>query len=279
MHPTVNSIGIVGGGVVGQATARSFIEHVDQVKVYDLVKSRSTHDLQSTINCDLVFICLPTPSGEDGKLDLTAIKSFFAARSASDHERRFNYVIKSTVPIGTTSKLAEIYRLTNLVHSPEFLTARCATIDAQLPSRNIIGTVGYELRFNEGQCWDVLFQLYRRRFPGTQIMMMKSDESEAVKIFQNSFFAVKVAFWNEVNELASKLGLTWDNIMRGILSDGRISPSHTNVPGPDGKYGFGGTCLPKDLGNLVKQSKENGLNPLVCSAAIVRNHMLDRERK
>ena len=112
---------------------------------------------------------------------------------------------------------------------------------------------------------------------------MSSDESEAVKLFQNSFFAVKVAFWNECNQLASKLGLDWQVVMNAILADGRISPSHTNVPGPDGKYGFGGECLPKDLASLASQMINEGMHSYpqskdtLCFTALMRN-LRDRKR-
>ena len=107
---------------------------------------------------------------------------------------------------------------------------------------------------------------------------MSSDESEAVKLFLNGFFSVKVAYFNEVNALASRLDLNWDNILKGLLSDGRVAHSHTQVPGPDGKFGFGGTCLPKDLANLVHCLESNGCMAQVTYAALLRNHQ-DRERK
>ncbi len=264
-------IGIIGGGVVGQATARSYLEHVDEVRVYDTVKERRTcgHPLDVLEWADLVFVCLPTPQKKDDlACDTSVISNFFDW--LDNGCRKVNYVLRSTVPIGYTKYLAERYKLPNLVHSPEFLTARCATVDAQLPTRNIIGNPGLPYK-NDGNCVDVLCALYRKRFPHVGVFLMSSDESEAVKLFQNSFFAVKVAYWNEVHCLATKLGLDWDVILEAILADGRIHPSHTKVPGPDGKFGFGGTCLPKDLANLVELIHANKLTPHVTEAAYERN--------
>ena len=261
-------IGVIGNGVVGNATARCFMEHAE-VRVFDRVAERRTHGLMQTLDSSIVFVCVP-----EGQLD-----SVF--REMPD--RLGNFAIKSTCPIGTTRKLAEKYGLKNLVHSPEFLTARCAVTDAQLPARNIIGipnrmnlqpdSDGYERSI----CGEALDKLYEKRFPGVPIHLMTSDESEAVKLIQNSFFAVKVAFFNEVNELAQRLGLDWEVIRAALLADGRIAHSHTQVPGPDGKYGFGGACLPKDLTQLITQMHEAGTNYGVCTAALDRNEH-DRER-
>lgn len=269
-------IGIVGGGVVGRATARAFIEYVDEVRIYDVLKERRTHDVYETRRCNIIFVCLPTPQKKDSlECDVSAVEQFFSESSGLGPEsigRNANYVLRSTVPIGATKRLAQQYNLTNLVHSPEFLTARCAVTDAQIPSRNIVGYAGEPKdNFNADQCGNTLVNLYSRRFPGVPTYLMSSDESEAVKLFQNSFFATKVSYWNECRTLADKLDLDWNSVMEAILADGRISPSHTQVPGPDGRRGFGGSCLPKDLASLEHQFMEAKLAHFVTTAARVRN--------
>lgn len=252
-------LGIVGGGVVGHATARCFIEYVDDVLVYDVLPERATASLPAALSADIVFVCLPTPAGPNG-CDTSAVEAFFAAAPKTG-----NYVLRSTVPIGFTKRMVAQHKLLNLCHSPEFLTARCALTDIQLPSRNIIGTTAVYYLASK------LVALYKRRFPGIQVQVMESCESEAVKLFLNSFFATKVAFFNEIHQLASKLGLHWNTVLAGMLSDGRIAHSHTKVPGPDGSFGFGGTCLPKDLENLMACQREAGLEPCVTFAANFRN--------
>lgn len=254
------------------ATARAFIEHCDEVRVNDIVPERRTHDLGSTLDCDLIMVCLPTPQREGSlECDTSAIDDFFRI-CQNGRASLNNFVLRSTVPIGTTRRLREQYGLPNLVHSPEFLTARCALVDAQMPARNIIGYPGATDHL------PALYELYRRRWPHVPIHQLSSDESELVKLAVNSFFAVKVAYWNECHALASKLDLDWRRIMNAILADGRIGPSHTQVPGPDGKFGYGGTCLPKDLANLVTCLRENKLNAAVTEAAGLRN-IGDRNRK
>ncbi len=241
-------IGVIGNGVVGHATARCFMEFTE-VRVYDKIAERRTHSLNEVLECDLVFVCVPE----------AFIESVAATVEAS--KPLTNLVIKSTVPIGTTRHLAERYVLPNLVHSPEFLTARCAVTDAQLPARNIIGSP-----VTPDRLWDdapvgsraILADLYKRRFPGVPFFVMTSDESEAVKLIQNGFFAVKIAFFNEINTLCEEWNLDWERVRAAILADGRIAHSHTQVPGPDGKYGFGGTCLPKDLKQLIECAEAMG---------------------
>lgn len=259
-------IGVVGNGVVGSATGRSFVEHAE-VRYWDKVKEKSTHTLEDVLACDLVFVCLPTPQKNvSGECDTSIVENFF--RIVPERETKF--VLRSTVPVGFTRATADKYRL-NIVHSPEFLTARCSFTDAQTPARNIVG-----FPFSEISALS-LVDLYERRFQGVPVHVMTSDESEAVKLLLNSFFAVKVAYWNEAHEFAKKKGLNWSRVMDGVLSDGRVSHAHTRVPGPDGQFGFGGTCLPKDIASLAYQISEAGLLNAVTHAARTRNE-IDRLR-
>lgn len=269
-------VGVIGGGVVGNATARCFMEWAE-VRVYDIVRERATHSLGDVLACDLVFCCLPTPQKPGGSLecDLGAVEGFFASQRGSP----VSFALRSTVPIGTTRRLREQYELPNLVHSPEFLTARCAVTDAQIPARNIMGVAGWNQNAEEwhNSCAWLLKKVYRDRFPSVPVHVMTSDESEAVKIGINAFFSVKVAFFNELRTLADELGLDWSRVMAGILSDGRIAHSHTTVPGPDGHYGFGGTCLPKDIANFIDTMQRHGLRADVAKGAYQRNKS-DRQR-
>ena len=258
-------IGIVGNGVVGSATARCFMEW-GEVRVYDQVDEKRTHTLNETLGSDVIFVCLPTPQTRNGLgCNLAPLTLFF--HSLSLEARKLNWVLRSTVPIGTTRNLRKDFDLPNLVHSPEFLTARCSFTDAQCPSRMIIGGA-WEGDNQSTACGNVLLDLYRRRFTGIPIHLMSSDESESVKLFLNGFFAVKVAYFNEVYALAKRLDLDWGTIMAGVMSDGRIAHSHTKVPGPDGKLGYGGTCLPKDLANLASLLQENSCEDWMTTAAL-----------
>lgn len=278
-------LGVIGGGVVGQATARTYLEHVEEVQVYDVVKERSTvgDNLARVMELsDIIFLCLPE----------AAINPFFQSLppGAMEDVRGKNLVLKSTVPIGTTRRLHREYGLDNLVHSPEFLTTRCAFTDAQVPSRNIIGYPGWNFKggcepkdyleefkqpYEQGLV--SLTTLYMQRWPHVPIHFLKSDESEAAKLILNGYFAVKVSYFNEVNLMCRKMDLDWNRVLQGVITDGRVGGSHTKVPGPDGNYGFGGTCLPKDLLQLIHNIEESGAAAPVCRAVHERNK-LDRGR-
>lgn len=247
-------IGVIGGGTVGRAVARTYLEFVDEVRVYDLLPERSTHSKGDTVASDVIFVCVPEDQAE------------MSFSLLLPEERRANFVLKSTVPVGTTRRLREKYGLSNLVHSPEFLTERCAETDARIPAVNIIGHPGPDVP-GLVSCLGDLHALYARRFPGTPVFVMKSDESETVKLALNSLFAEKVAAFNEVREFCDRRGLDWETVRAGILADGRITAHHTAVPGPDGERGFGGACLPKDLEAFALCMAEVGMIPQMAIAA------------
>lgn len=287
-------IGVIGGGTVGHATARCFMEN-HEVRVFDTNPALRTHSGDQVLECDIVFICLPTPQQPDHlNCDTSILEQQFSYLGTPEHRDK-NYVLRSTVPVGFTEQMVTKYKLINLVHSPEFLTARCAVTDAQLPARNIIGYPHWN--FVHGSSADyvtylreytqphergfvTLCKLYQERFPGAPTYYVTSKESELVKLITNAFFAVKIAFFNEMHWFAEQSGMDWDRVLEGVLSDGRISHSHTSVPGPDGQFGFGGGCLPKDLANLIAcgMSPPRNLGMPLCRAALDRNEM-DRGRE
>jgi nucleotide sugar dehydrogenase len=259
-----NSIGVIGNGFVGSAVAEGFKHHQD-VKVYDKNKDLSTHSLIDTIAQDFVFICLPTPmSLSTGKCDLSYIESFF--NEIKDIQLKSIFIIKSTVSIGSTSRLKSQYPQFDIIHSPEFLTARTAKIDFITPSRLI---VGYPKNFysNIHNIPNSVLSLFKERFPGVNSLLMNSEESEMVKYSANCFFATKISFFNEMKLLSDKLDCDFEHILNGVLSDGRIAVSHYQVPGHDQKLGFGGTCFPKDINSLINIMKENKIKPHVLEGA------------
>lgn len=271
-------IGIIGGGVVGHATGEAF-KGVAEVRVYDIDSSRATHPClsQALEGADLVFVCLPTPKQREGfGCDVSILDSFFHAVSlADDGWRNLNWVLRSTVPIGYTASVAERFEIPHIVHSPEFLTARTAVLDACNPTRMIIGCP----RRPHGRCSGALRTLYRSVFPETPIFMLTSDESELVKLAQNTFSAVKIAFFNELRDLSDSHQLDWDKVLEALLAGGWINPMHTQVPGPDGQRGFGGSCLPKDLENFIDCCDKKKIPRLMAAAALTRNTYMDRRSK
>ena len=222
-------IGIVGGGVVGDALAHAFSDGYE-VRVYDRDGDRCRDPFLRVVECDVVFVCIPE----------RFVPQFFSNMvGAGDYDPfAVNFVIKSTVPIGTTRRVHDT-GFRNVCHSPEFLTARTAREDAANPRLNVIGAVNPG---SEGP--RRVYELYLTRWPHTPVYRTSSDQSELVKLAMNSFFAVKVAYFNEIRCLCDKLGLDYETIRDVMVAEGRVSDLHTHVPGPDGLRGFGGTCLP-----------------------------------
>ncbi len=257
----VERIGVIGNGVVGGAVARSWLEYAGEVRVYDKEPARSMCDLKNALRCDFVFICLPTPVAEDGTCDISAIREVLQV--ASKHWGTL--VIRSTVPPGTTRQLSKEYDV-RILHSPEFLTARCNEMGARLPSRNLIGEIKPHT-----EAVNKLVTIYQQRWPGVPTLIMEAEESELVKLICNSFFGTKISFFNEMKQISDALKCRWPNVIKGVLSDGRIAREHTDVPGPDGELGFGGACLPKDLAMLMEITRELKITPHVLIGAMNKN--------
>ena len=259
------SIGVVGAGFVGGAVAKGF-EFLTEVKTYDINPERCSHTFLETVNCDFVFICLPTPmiSVEGGSANLSIMEGFFKEVAPIAKGNTSIYVIKSTVPIGTTARLSQEYGIKRLVHNPEFLREVSSVQDYFNPSRNIIGG-------SDKDSVERLNFLLRNRFPDVPCFTMGSNESESVKYVANAFLATKVIFFNEMYLLAEKLELDWDSVINGVISDERIGKSHYDVPGPDGDFGYGKSCFPKDVNSLIATMEQNGIEPLLLKAGWEQN--------
>jgi UDPglucose 6-dehydrogenase len=265
------TIGIVGNGFVGNAVAQGFQSHFKrsgfhdkfEVRVYDVDKDKSTHSYMETLTSDYVFVCLPTPmiSVDGGKCNLSILEDFFDDIPSTIDG---TFIIKSTVPIGTTDIFVKKYPYLKIIHNPEFLTAANAENDFINSDRHVIGG---DKRIAYG-----LEKIYEYCFPGTPVYIMKSNESEAVKYFSNCFLASKVMIFNEMKILCDSIsGMDYNKIIEAVTSDSRIGESHTSVPGPDGEYGFGGTCFPKDINALIYTMEENGIDPLILKSVWEQN--------
>ncbi len=237
-------VGIVGNGVVGGALGRALAAKGCEVRYWDAEKSKSTHRwTDAVLDPDVVFLCLPTPGDGHGTLDANAVEGALASISVTTTRNCRCYVIRSTVPVGTTRRLADKHDMTNvLVHSPEFLTERTAAADAANPAALMIGSPTG--RVTPAQ--ERLTSLYLRAFGPDRVTWGTSDETELAKLAQNAFFAVKVNFFNGLADLCRVRGLSYDGVRAMVTMDGRVGDLHTLVPGPDGLPGYGGKCLPKD---------------------------------
>ena len=179
-------IGVVGNGFVGSAVANGFSKY--DVKIFDKNPEASKNSLEDVLDQDFVFVCVPTPMkdimGDD--CNLSIIESCF--KEIEEIRSNAIFIIKSTVPIGTTHRLQKSHPSINIVHSPEFLTAKFAKEDFLNADRHI---VGYAKKKSIGE---KAAKLFKSAFPNIPCLMMKSDESESVKYIANCFFATKVRF-------------------------------------------------------------------------------------
>ena len=163
-------------------------------------------------------------SAEGGEADLSIIHSFFEGVIKSNSRRSDQiFIIKSTVPIGTTRDLVEKFNL-RIVHCPEFLTARTAKSDFICSSRNIVGCI-------DKKAGEDVKQLLIERLPGTPVQVVAPEESELIKYAMNCFFSTKIMFFNMLKELSDGMNLNWDSVIEGVMSDGRVGQSHFQVPG------------------------------------------------
>ena len=250
-------IGIIGRGFVGSAVEFGFSAQTGcdaQTKVYDKDPSKTIHTLEETVNdSDFIFLSVPTPSKNNGSMSVDILES--ALNDIQNvNKRKDNIVlIRSTVTPGTTTKLAKKFTKTNIVFNPEFLTERSAKFDFINQSRFILGG----RKRNTAR----VAELFRWRF-GDSIPCIETnfETAEMIKYMNNCYFATKVSFMNEMKLVADKCNVDWDMAVEGFVRDGRIGHTHIQVPGPDGKMGFGGSCFPKDMRAMIHFGEELGMD-------------------
>ena len=238
-------VGIIGNGFVGESQSFAF-SPTSEVRVYDIDPLRSTHDLASTLECDFVFVAVPTPMNGDGSQNLSFIENVFMNAVEGPI-----YIIKSTILPGTTEKLIKRFEELDIIFSPEFLTERTSKLDMLTQARIIFG--GDVVLCNEVK------KLFKQRFMNRHYIQTDPTTAELIKYMNNTFFATKVSIMNEFKRMSDALGTNWEDAMHGFAADGRIGDSHLHVPGPDGKLGYGGTCFPKDVNALVTMGDDLGI--------------------
>jgi len=251
------NIGVVGNGFVGSAVQFGFSPSTGcdyEVRVYDKDPSKSVDSIEETVNeSEFIFLSVPTPSNKDGSMNLDIVEQ--ALQDISDvNKYQGNIVLlRSTVTPGTTRKLQDKYPNLRIVFNPEFLTERNAKYDFINQARIIIG--GDDVYSKQ------VGDLYRSRFGESQpVIETNWETAELIKYMSNCFFTTKISFMNEMYQIAEKCGVDWGVALDGFFRDGRVGHSHMNVPGPDGKFGFGGSCFPKDIQALIHFGESLGLN-------------------
>ena len=288
----IEDITIIGSGYVGLALAVTLskkysicINDIDEEKVNKINKGLSplddnefleqfknsnpkiiaTNSIEEALKkTQLVFICVPTNFDEEaGCFDTTTIEGVLDEISRCKSNPLI--VIKSTVPVGFVEKQNKIFQDLQIIFSPEFLREGSAISDCKEPSRIILG--GDSSFTQHEKIFDVLLSAKESKFDAIT-RVMSSSEAEAVKLFSNTYLAMRVAFFNELDSFSIQNSLSAKNIIDGVSDDQRIG-DHYNNP----SFGYGGYCLPKDTKQLISDFKDL---PRKLIASIVESN---QERK
>lgn len=246
-------IGIVGKGYVGTAMYENF-KNCFEVAVWDVVEEKRTlNSFESFVDfSDVIFVCVPTPSNEDGSCDTSIVEG--VVRQIAKLNKNATVVIKSTVPPGTTQKLSEETGL-KIAFNPEFLTEANYIQDFRHQQLIVVGT-------DDDQTSEKVWSVYYEYVVSAGYMpLMKgvtTKEAEMFKYLANCFLATKVIFANEFKILCDKIDVDYRKVAELAANDSRLGSTHWKVPGPDGKLGFGGSCFPKDSAAMIAFSDQVG---------------------
>ena len=266
------NIGIIGQGFVGNAIYQKLKKYY-KVFTYDIQAKLCNSDLDEVLNrCKIIFVCLPTPMNKDGSCNLDILDNTLETinKASADVEGRI-VVIKSTIIPGSTHNFQLKYRYVDLVFNPEFLTEANAVDDFENQTRLLLG--------GPKRATTKIKQIFSAAFRKTpRIIKTDAKTAELVKYVTNTFLATKVSFANEIYQLCESLDLDYDKIIEYATLDPRLGDSHWGVPGPDGDFGFGGHCFPKDLAAIIEITKENNITNNVLKAAQTTNNTVRSNR-
>jgi UDPglucose 6-dehydrogenase len=264
-NQSMEKIGIIGLGFVGGAI-KNAMDHgwpahlvlVDPAKGY-------TNTINDLKECSGIFVCVPSPQGDDGSCDTSILEDVLQQLKAINYTGVI--ISKCTAPPMVYERLNEGFP--NLIHAPEFLTAANAERDYINGKFAIIG--GSVLAYQREA--ERIIRIGQQGL-GENVKYCSIGEASLAKYTINSFMSTKVIFMNEIQKLASSMDLNYDKIAEMVKMDQRIGNSHMQVPGPDGAFGFGGACFPKDTSAMLKFAEQQAVTMNVLDAAVKKNTLL-----
>lgn len=252
-------VGIIGYGFVGKAVAAAY----DEVMVYDPAYpdiSKTIYDIKN--QCDVIFICVPTPQYIDGSCDTRILVGVL------DQLVGFSGLVisKSTATPNFYADIEERYSGLKFAHVPEFLTAANAVDDYLYPVKVIIGAKS-SIRL------DVFTAIMTPKvnYDLTKVQYCTVAEASMYKYMANTMLAMKVIINNEFYDLCNSMKINWNAVSEMAKSDPRLGTTHWQVPGPDGSRGFGGACFPKDTAALASLAKFLNVDMSMLNTAIDKN--------
>ena len=254
-------IGIIGYGFVGKALAAGLNEDVSLLKI-DPKLNTNINDLID-FKPNAIFICVPTPMNEDFSQDISILNDVIKKLNVLNLQTLI--VIKSTV---LPKYIIEIEKqISEFIYNPEFLREKHANQDFIDSKLIVFGQNNTSAKKLE--------EIYRdhSKCICTDYIYTDAIAASLIKYSINSFLATKVTFFNELNSLFNQSGTeeSWDNFILAIANDPRIGNSHMQVPGHDGRLGFGGACLPKDSNAFNIYSEEVG-EPLSLLKKVIKTN-------
>ena len=260
-------LGIIGKGFVGGAVSDGF-SNVEQYVVDPRISEDNTIDkLVSEFDPPLTFVCVPTPPNDDGSVNVDIVSEVL--QELDDNEYKGIVVVKSTIIPDYLHVFKRSYRL-KIVYNPEFLTESNASADFVNPNMQVLG----------GKFKDcvIVEKAYNRYSDVRVVPTFKVDLSTAslIKYTINSWLATKVVFFNEIQKLqqSSSSMVSWNQFTDMLTRDPRMGDSHMKVPGPDGEYGFGGHCFPKDTEALIHYAQSKNIKLSLLEKAVSKNKKL-----
>lgn len=221
----IYNIAVIGCGVIGGALIKWISENT-QHKVLKVDPPKGFNDDIS--QADIAFISIHIPTESDGSQDLTLLESII------ENCPNIPIFIRTTLLPHTSQKLSEKYNK-DVNFMPEFLTERTAVDDF----------------YRQPMIFSNHEDMLKEIFVGKEYVVMNSLEAEVTKYTHNVFGALKVTYFNGIYEYCQKLGIDYQKVITGTLLSGYINSPHTQVPGPDGNFGYGGKCFPKDVNAFI----------------------------
>ena len=262
-------IGIVGQGFVGTAVNEGLKPYF-QVETYDIAKESTCSSLEEiSTKCGALFVCLPTPMDrKTGKCHVGIVEEVLS--NLNEINKCNLVIVKSTVPPGTTEYWNKKFPNIEVVFNPEFLTEANAIEDFKNQNRIIVG--GPRPASTKTK------RIFAKAFPKIKIIKTNSTYAEMVKYVTNCFLATKVSFANEMYQMCESVNADYDKVIEYATFDERLGKSHWNVPGPDGDFGFGGHCFPKDMNALIYLGDQLGVDLKTLKASLESNDKVRSNR-